>query len=324
GADRFIRKPVEPDEFIKIIQGVIRDMEEGRIMPGKPAVEEDKDIFKLYSERLVNKLEKKMLDLEREIAERRRTEEALQESEEKYRTLFEDSRDAIYINTREGGFVDVNQSFLDLFGYTSEEMADLKAENIYANPDDRINFQKEIEEKGFVKGFELKLRKKDGKEMDCLLTSALRRADDGSILGYRGILRDVTEQNKIESQLRQAQRMEAIGTLAGGIAHDFNNLIQAIYGYTQIMMMEKEPGDPDYSRLEAIEKVARRGGDLTEQILLFSRKGEIKLRPVELNLEVKEACKLLERSIPKMINIELHLEEKLKIINADPAQLEQI
>ncbi len=259
-----------------------------------------------------------------DITERKRNEEALRESEEKYRTLFDASKDAIYINTREGSFLDVNQSFLDLFGYTREEMADIKAENIYVNPDDRINFQKEIEEKGFVKDFELKLRKKDGKEMDCLLTSALRRADDGSISGYRGILRDVTEKNKIEAQLRQAQRMESIGTLAGGIAHDFNNLIQAIYGYTQIMMMEKEPGDPDYSRLEAIERVARRAGDLTKQILLFSRKGEINLRPVELNLEVKETCELLERSIPKMISIELHLGEKLKIINADPAQIEQI
>ena len=259
-----------------------------------------------------------------DITERKRNEEALRKSEEKYRTLFDASKDAVYSSTREGEFLDVNQSWLDLFDYTREEMADLKAEKIYVNPDDRIKFQKEIEEEGFVKDFELKLRKKDGKKMDCLLTSSLSRAADGSISGYRGILRDVTEQNKMEDQLRQAQRMESIGTLAGGIAHDFNNLIQAIYGYTQIMMMEKEPGDPDYSRLEAIERVARRAGDLTKQILLFSRKGEVNLRPVELNLEVKETCELLERSIPKMISIELHLGEKLKIINADPAQIEQI
>ena len=102
-----------------------------------------------------------------------------------------ESRDAIYITTREGKFVDINQSFLDLFGYTRGEMADLRAQEAYANPDDRSRFQ-EIEQKGSVRDLELNLRKKDGTEMGCLLTATVWRAADGSILGYHGIIRKIT------------------------------------------------------------------------------------------------------------------------------------
>jgi len=118
--------------------------------------------------------------------------------------------------------------------------------------------------------------------------------------------------------------MEAIGTLAGGIAHDFNNILQAIFGYTQILLMGKEADNPDYEKLEAIEKSAQRASDLTKQLLIFSRKVESKLRPMDLNKETEQVSKILERTIPKMVNIELHLAENLNIINGDPAQIEQI
>ena len=103
-----------------------------------------------------------------------------------------ESRDAIYITTREGKFVDINQSFLDLFGYTREEMADLRAQEAYVNPDDRSRFQQEIEQKGSVRDFGLNLRKKDGTEMGCLLTATVWWAADGGILGYHGIIRNIT------------------------------------------------------------------------------------------------------------------------------------
>ncbi|MCK5187978.1 MAG: PAS domain S-box protein, partial [Deltaproteobacteria bacterium] len=131
-----------------------------------------------------------------ETEERRKcknTEEVLRKSEEKFRTLFEDSRDAIYLNTREGDFIDVNQAMLDIFGYTREEMVGMNAIKIYANPGERSNSLIEIDQKGFHKDYEIKFKKKDGREMNCLLTSTPRRADDGSILGYQGIIKDITE-----------------------------------------------------------------------------------------------------------------------------------
>jgi diguanylate cyclase (GGDEF)-like protein/PAS domain S-box-containing protein len=138
----------------------------------------------------------------RDITERKRTAEALRESEERYRTIFEDSREAIYMSSREGKFIDFNQSALDLFGFTREEMTGLDVLQIYVDPADRYRFQQEIEQKGSVRNYEVKFRKKDGKEMDCLLTATVRKGINGTILGYQGIIRDITEIKKVENQLR--------------------------------------------------------------------------------------------------------------------------
>jgi len=250
--------------------------------------------------------------------------EALRESEQRYRALFDKSRDAIYVTSRDGRFIDINQSALDLFGYTRKEMLELDVRKIYAKPDGRNLFQQEIEKGGAVRDYEIKFCKKDGTEIDCLNTSTVRRTDDGIIIGYQGITRDVTEKKRLEAQLQQAQKMEAVGTLAGGIAHDFNNVLQAISGYVQLLLMKKEKKDPDIRYLNQIDRSAQRAAELTKQLLIFSKKIKSKLRPVDLNQEVIQVHGLLQRIIPKMIAVELDLAEDIKIINADPMQLEQI
>lgn len=151
-----------------------------------------------------------------DITKRKHAEKAMIDSELKYRTLFEDSLDAIYMTTREGNFVDLNQSGLNLLGYTKNEILGLDANEIYLNSAERKTFQKEIENHGSVKNYGVKLRKKDGKVMDCLISSTVRHTDDGDIIGYQGIIRDITDQKLLEAQLLQAQKMEAIGTLGGG------------------------------------------------------------------------------------------------------------
>jgi len=118
--------------------------------------------------------------------------------------------------------------------------------------------------------------------------------------------------------------MEAVGTLAGGVAHDFNNLLQAILGYTQMLLLDKEKDSPEFTRLAQIEKAAHRASALTQQLLTFSRKVESELRPLDLNNEVRQVQRILERTIPKMIDIELHLQEEPWTINADPVQMEQV
>jgi len=146
-----------------------------------------------------------------DIANRKRAEEALRKSEERYRTLFEESRDAIYITSGEGEILDANHFMSDLFGYSREEMLGLNSRKTYAYPEDRIKFQREIERNGFVRDYEIKLRKKDGTEMDCLLTANARHADDGSILGYQGIIRDITELKLIENELHtEKQRFQTL------------------------------------------------------------------------------------------------------------------
>ena len=258
-----------------------------------------------------------------DITEKVHVKESLKDSEQRYRSLFEDSKDAIYITKRKGPFIDVNSSALDLFGYTREEMIGMDVRKIYVNQDERNRFQHEIEKKGSVRDYEIKFAKKDSRQMNCLLTSTLRRAKDGSILGYQGVIRDVSEQKQLEAQLLHAQKMEAVGTLTGGIAHDFNNILQAISGFVELLEYKKDRESIELY-LPQIGNAANRASELTKQLLIFSRKVESKLRPVNINEEVINVYNLLRRTIPKMIDIELKLAHDIKIANADPIQFEQV
>lgn len=260
--------------------------------------------------------------LRREITERKHAEEALRDSEERYRTLFEESRDAIYITTIEGRFIDVNKFALGLFGYTREEMVKLNAIDIYANPDDRKRFQDEISEKGSVRDYEVKCRRKDGKEIDTLLTSTLRRSSDGSILGYQGIFRDITERKKIEEELLRARKLESVGVLAGGIAHDFNNLLTAILGNISLARMFAEPGSEVYGRLVEAEKASIKAKDLTRQLLTFSVGGA----PIKRRTVIKELIR--ESSIFALtgsrVKCEFSIPEDLWPVEVDEGQIRQV
>jgi PAS domain S-box-containing protein/putative nucleotidyltransferase with HDIG domain len=136
-----------------------------------------------------------------DVTDRVRATEALKESEERYRALFEQSRDAISITTQGGRYVDVNPAFLALFGYTRDELMQTTAASLYANPEDRERFQEHIERSGAVKDYELRLRRKDGTEMDCVLTATVRRDDAGRVVGYEGITRDITARKRAERRL---------------------------------------------------------------------------------------------------------------------------
>ena len=141
-----------------------------------------------------------------DITKRKIAEEALRQSGDKYRALFNDSRDAVYMTTREGVFLDANQALLDLFGYTVDELkGGLNVRDIYLDPCDRTRFREQIEQKGSVTNYQVKFKKKDGTVLDCLLTSSVRRAGDGTIVGYQGIIRDVTRQKMAEEALRESE-----------------------------------------------------------------------------------------------------------------------
>jgi PAS domain S-box-containing protein/putative nucleotidyltransferase with HDIG domain len=164
----------------------------------------------------------------RETTERRKALQALRESEQRYRNLFEDSRDAIMIWTGEGKILAVNQASLDTFGHTIEGLIGADIADIYANPDDLSTFQQKLEQDGAVRGYELKLRKRDGAELDCLLTATVRKGKDGSIIGYQGIARDVTQQKQNENELK----------------HTLETLRKAMNGTIQAMSLAVESRDP--------------------------------------------------------------------------------
>lgn len=268
----------------------------------------------------------------KDITEFKRTQEELRRSEKRYRDLFDSVSDLIYTQDLEGRFTDANRALARIFGYELDEFIGRKASD-FMKPELRDLFHAEyvegIKKKGHYEGITSYFTK-DGRKIYLEYRSSLIRPEEGEPF-ISGIARDVTERilaereiKKLNKQMLQAQKMEAVGTLAGGIAHDFNNLLQGILGYAQILIMPRDESDPDIASLRQIEKAANRASELTRQLLTFSRKVESKPRPVNLNQEVQEVEKLLKRTIPKMIEIELHLEEGLETINADPSQLEQV
>jgi len=142
----------------------------------------------------------------RDITQRKKTELELAESERRYRSIFEESRDVIYVTDTDGNFLEINQSGLELFGYTREEIKEITAGDVYTNPDDRLLFVKELESNGFVRDYELKLKKRDGTPIDCLLSATIRPSADGKVLRYQGIIRDITKHKQSEEALLQTER----------------------------------------------------------------------------------------------------------------------
>jgi PAS domain S-box-containing protein len=155
--------------------------------------------------------------------------------------------------------------------------------------------------------------------------------NNGKLLGYRGSDTDITEQKlaeeereTLQAQLLQAQKMESVGLLAGGVAHDFNNLLQAISGHIQLLLQKKPAGHSDVPHLQGIASSIDRAAQLVKQLLFFSRKAEVKKQPLDLNRRIKEAVTMLERTIPRMISMDLKLGEDLNPVCADPVQIEQV
>ena len=209
----------------------------------------------------------------RDITERRQAEEALKESEEKYRTLFEGSRDAIIISSRDGTFMDVNQSALNLFGYTRNEIANLHIQDLFTDPSEWHNLQKEVDLTGYVRDYEVKMRTRNGSIMDCLFTSSVWRSND-EILGYHDIIRDITERTKMEKALRESEELfrnifenTVIGlyrTTPSGQILMANPTLVHMLGYTSFeelaqRNLEDEGFELEYSRQKFKERMEQDG-----------------------------------------------------------------
>jgi two-component system cell cycle sensor histidine kinase/response regulator CckA len=276
-----------------------------------------------------------IISVTRDISDRKEAEEALRQSEARFREMANLLPQVICETNAQGTLTYANRYAFDLFGFTSKDFEMGLNLSQMLIPEDRDRaagaIGRILERGSSASGLEYRALRKDGSSfpVEIHFSPIIR---EGSAVGLRGVVVDMTERRKAEeeryrlqAQLLQAQKMESVGTLAGGIAHDFNNLLQAIMGYTQMIMIDKVQGDRDLVELGEIEQAARKASQLTKQLLTFSRKVESKLTPVDLNQVVRQVQELIKRAIPKMIDIELHLQEQgLKVINADPAQMEQI
>jgi PAS domain S-box-containing protein len=232
-----------------------------------------KDVARLYeTERAHRKaLQSANRELAREIQERKQLQEELVRSEKKYRSLFEDSREAIYTTSHEGTLIDANDYFIRLLGYEKEEIVGSSILTMYADATERAAFQQLADRSDGVKDFEFKLRRKDGTVLDCMVTAAVSRRADGSVLGYQGIVRDVTEQKRSQQILELARRMEALAHMAGGIAHEIRNPLAVSSSAAQLLMNERLAF---YVRKECVDKVLsgiNRASLITENLLTFAR-----------------------------------------------------
>ncbi len=261
-----------------------------------------------------------------DITERKKAIEALRDSEEKYRTALEANPDPVVVYDIEGKVVYFNPAFTRVFGWSLGERLGKKMDLFVAEenwPETKMMIERVLAGESFS-GIESRRYTKAGKIIPVSISGAVLRDMDGDPVGSVINLRDISEQKKLESQLQHAQKMEAVGTLAGGIAHDFNNLLQAIQGYTELLLMRKKEGEPGFRELREVIRASKRGAELTKQLLTFSRKVESKKMPLDLNQEVGELRQLLERTLPKMIEVEFNLDPDLRTINADSSQLKQV
>lgn len=272
----------------------------------------------------------------RDITERTLSEQALRESEQKFRAITNTAANAIILMDDQGKISYWNPAADKMFGYTSQEVLGLELHTLIAPNHYHDSIEKGLKAfsktgEGPVLGATLELTavRKDGSHFPIELSTS--SIDLNGKWHAMGIIRDITqrklaaaEHERMEAQLRQAQKMEAIGTLAGGVAHDFNNILAAIIGYTELALHEIPEGSKTHRQLDKVLQAGFRARDLVNQILTFSRKREQERKQVQIGPILKETLKFLRASLPTTVDIRQQILDPLAMILADPIQIHQV
>jgi len=272
----------------------------------------------------------------RDVTEHRRAEEALIKSQNKYIDLYENANDMIFTLDLLGNFTSINRAAYASFGYRVEELLGKGLQDVLT-PESfeyaMTTLQRALAEKSDLMGiqpWEFEGLKKDGTKV-LLEVRARLILEDGNVMGVQAIARDITERKQseeekvfLQEQLRQSQKMEAIGRLAGGIAHDFNNLLTIIGGYSALSFLELKEEDPLKGNIRAVQKATERAANLTRQLLAFSRRQPMEMKVLDLNATLRDMDKMLRRVIGEDIKLVTHLAEDLGRTKTDPGQIEQV
>ncbi len=280
-------------------------------------------------------------DLAREISERKKTELALIQSQELYELLSSNVTDVIWTTDLETNLNYISPSVKHLRGFTPEECRQQPLDQIltpesFASILPLIGEAVERVHEGEVDPppsytLELDLTCHDGGVVRTETTASVLLNAEKQVVGFLGVTRDIEarkhaedETATLESQLRQSQKMEAVGTLAGGIAHDFNNLLTGILGYANLLKLQSKEKSSTYEAADVIEKAAERAADLTKQLLGFARQGKLQNSAVDLHDMIRESVALLRRTIDKSINISQRMDAERPEVMGDPSQLQLV
>jgi len=264
-----------------------------------------------------------ILSIARDVSERLRAEETLRESEARYRSLFDRNLAGVYRTSLDGRVLECNEAFARVYGYASrEEILGRDAKDLYPPSAPRETFLAALETQGTLSNWESQGRRKDGTIVSTLENVTL--VDAGAAGVIEGTIIDITERKRLEQQLRQSQKMEAVGQLASGVAHDFNNLLSVIGGYSELVLKGLPDDDPQRKRIEGIRNAGERAADLTRQLLSFGRKQVLSPVVLDLNQVVAGLEGMLRRLIPENIQIVSALDSGAARAKADPGQMEQL
>jgi len=282
---------------------------------------------------LVEELQIHQVELEMQNEELRRTQLELAEARDRYIDLYDFAPIGYFTISAKGIILQANLTGANMLGIERGRLFGQPFSRFIAkeSQDNFYLYHNKLFDSGNRQTCELSLKKKDGGVFPVQLESIAVKEPETDSDTIRATVIDITrrrqaekEKANLQAQLQHAQKMKAVGILAGGIAHDFNNLLQAVQGFTEILLFDRHKNDPGYSELRQISHAAQRGADLTRRLLTFSRKIEFKLRPVDLNALLEKTQALLKGTLPKMIAVELRPAPESTVINADPAQIEQV
>ena len=334
GADAFILKPMEPDDFLARLRAVDAVVGTATPAPSAAANADEGVLLREYNETLVRKLEQKSVQLEetnrklqKDIAAREVAEVALREGEERFRQLAETIEDVFWLRAPfEEKFVYVSPMYEVIWGRSCASLYAAPGTWIDAvHAEDRRRIEATLPrmvEGGWDERY--RIVRPDGSIRWIRDRAFPVRDAMGRVCRIAGVSRDITEYRRLEEQLRQAQKMEAVGRLAGGIAHDFNNLLSVILTYAAVTLGELAPSDPIREDMEEIRRAGERATELTRQLLAFSRQQMLRPRVLSLSATVIGIEKMLQRLIGEDVELVLVTSSATDRVHADPSQVEQI